>query len=222
MESMRSNLSRMEMIGRESLDSGVSFEILETAERHREQLSACQRQFRMANVKVKGEYLFHLNESSGVITNIHTHSDLLKLSWADQIIPDWLWQWVTRIQVHVVSEVLRKLTTIRSIWTRDNLNSIWFTENYIWKDLVHAVTLTVEVHGQTLFISKCTEIHGERKPVQVSHGLHHLLLSGGVWVRVVCLQQISIFLLINEILTGSDQVGKPPMLVDGEPTGPGK
>jgi len=51
MESMRSNLSRMEMIGRESLDSGVSFEILETAERHREQLSACQRQFRMANVK---------------------------------------------------------------------------------------------------------------------------------------------------------------------------
>ena len=80
MESMRSNLSRMEMIGRESLDSGVSFEILETAERHREQLSACQRQFRMANVKVRGEYLFHLNESSGVITNIHTHSDLLKVS----------------------------------------------------------------------------------------------------------------------------------------------
>ena len=80
MESMRSNLSRMEMIGRESLDSGVSFEILETAERHREQLSACQRQFRMANVKVRGVYLFHLNESSGVITDIHSHSDLLKLS----------------------------------------------------------------------------------------------------------------------------------------------
>ena len=52
METMRLTLSRLEMVGRESMEAGVSFEILETVERHRDQLTACQRQFRMANVKV--------------------------------------------------------------------------------------------------------------------------------------------------------------------------
>ena len=52
MESMRLTLGRLELVGRESVEAGVSFEILETVERHRDQLTACQRQFRMANVKV--------------------------------------------------------------------------------------------------------------------------------------------------------------------------
>ena len=52
METMRLTLGRLERVGRESMEAGVSFEILETVERHRDQLTACQRQFRMANVKV--------------------------------------------------------------------------------------------------------------------------------------------------------------------------
>ena len=50
---MRGNLSRLEVMARESLDLATSELVMTTAERHREQLTACQRQFRLANVKVK-------------------------------------------------------------------------------------------------------------------------------------------------------------------------
>ena len=51
---MRGSLSDLEMMARESLDPATSDLILDTVERHREQLTACQRQFRLANVKVSG------------------------------------------------------------------------------------------------------------------------------------------------------------------------
>ena len=53
LEVMRGNLSRLEVMARESLDLATSELVMTTAERHREQLTACQRQFRLANVKVK-------------------------------------------------------------------------------------------------------------------------------------------------------------------------
>ena len=49
---MRGNLSRLEVMARESLDLATSELVMTTVERHREQLTACQRQFRLANVKV--------------------------------------------------------------------------------------------------------------------------------------------------------------------------
>ena len=49
---MRANLARLEVTARESLDIAASELVLITVERHREQLTACQRQFRLANVKV--------------------------------------------------------------------------------------------------------------------------------------------------------------------------
>merc|ERR1719412_2805988 len=48
---MRGNLGRLEVLARETLDMEESQAILEIVEKHREQLSACQRQFRLANVK---------------------------------------------------------------------------------------------------------------------------------------------------------------------------
>ena len=51
MEMMRSNINKLEMVARETLDLGTSHQIRDTVERHREQLTACQRQFRLANVK---------------------------------------------------------------------------------------------------------------------------------------------------------------------------
>ena len=54
---MRGNLSRLEVMARESLDPAASELVLTTAERHREQLTACQRQFRLANVKVKCNFI---------------------------------------------------------------------------------------------------------------------------------------------------------------------
>jgi len=51
MEVMRSNIRKMELAARETLDAGVSNQLHENLERHREQLTACQRQFRLANVK---------------------------------------------------------------------------------------------------------------------------------------------------------------------------
>ena len=50
---MRGNLSRLEGMARESLDPATADLVLDTADRHREQLTACQRQFRLANVKVR-------------------------------------------------------------------------------------------------------------------------------------------------------------------------
>lgn len=52
MEVMRGNLGRLEVLARETLDLATSHRLLDTVERHREQLTACQRQFRLANVKV--------------------------------------------------------------------------------------------------------------------------------------------------------------------------
>ena len=49
---MRANISQLETVGRETLDLEESRAILDMVERHREQLTACQRQFRLANVKV--------------------------------------------------------------------------------------------------------------------------------------------------------------------------
>jgi len=51
LEGMRGNLSRLEVMARESLDLATSELVMTTVERHREQLTACQRQFRLANVK---------------------------------------------------------------------------------------------------------------------------------------------------------------------------
>jgi len=51
MEVMRGNLGRLEVLARETLDLATSHRLLDTVERHREQLTACQRQFRLANVK---------------------------------------------------------------------------------------------------------------------------------------------------------------------------
>ena len=56
LEGMRANLARLEVTARESLDPAASELVLVTVERHREQLTACQRQFRLANVKVKFYY----------------------------------------------------------------------------------------------------------------------------------------------------------------------
>ena len=53
MEVMRGNLGRLEVLARETLDLATSHRLLDTVERHREQLTACQRQFRLANVKVQ-------------------------------------------------------------------------------------------------------------------------------------------------------------------------
>ena len=53
MEVMRGNLGRLEVLARETLDLAASHRLLDTVERHREQLTACQRQFRLANVKVE-------------------------------------------------------------------------------------------------------------------------------------------------------------------------
>ena len=53
MEVMRGNLGRLEVLARETLDLAASHRLLDTVERHREQLTACQRQFRLANVKVQ-------------------------------------------------------------------------------------------------------------------------------------------------------------------------
>ena len=52
METMRGNISKLDTLGRETLDLEESQAILGIVEKHREQLSACQRQFRLANVKV--------------------------------------------------------------------------------------------------------------------------------------------------------------------------
>merc|ERR1719450_1083014 len=48
---MRSNISKLETVGRETMDLEESQGILETVEKHKEQLTSCQRQFRLANVK---------------------------------------------------------------------------------------------------------------------------------------------------------------------------
>merc|ERR1719445_1694562 len=48
---MRGNISKLETVGRETLDLEESRAILDMVEKHREQLTACQRQFRLANVK---------------------------------------------------------------------------------------------------------------------------------------------------------------------------
>ena len=53
LETMRGNISALDTVGRETLDLEESQAILEIVEKHREQLSACQRQFRLANVKVR-------------------------------------------------------------------------------------------------------------------------------------------------------------------------
>merc|ERR1719410_2094241 len=48
---MRGNISKLDTLGRETLDLEESQAILQIVEKHREQLTACQRQFRLANVK---------------------------------------------------------------------------------------------------------------------------------------------------------------------------
>jgi len=48
---MRANISQLETVGLETLDLEESRAILDMVEKHREQLTACQRQFRLANVK---------------------------------------------------------------------------------------------------------------------------------------------------------------------------
>ena len=45
-------ITQLETVGRETLDLEESRAILDMVEKHREQLTACQRQFRLANVKV--------------------------------------------------------------------------------------------------------------------------------------------------------------------------
>ena len=55
---MRGNISKLDTLGRETLDLEESQAILGIVEKHREQLSSCQRQFRLANVKVT---LFFIN-----------------------------------------------------------------------------------------------------------------------------------------------------------------
>ena len=51
METMRSNISDLELKGIETLDLDEKQLILSQVENHREQLASCQRQFRQANVK---------------------------------------------------------------------------------------------------------------------------------------------------------------------------
>jgi len=51
LEIMRGNINKLETVGRETMDLEESHGILEIVERHKEQLTACQRQFRLANVK---------------------------------------------------------------------------------------------------------------------------------------------------------------------------
>ena len=72
METMRTNISKLEMVAKESLDLAISHQIRDTVERHREQLTACQRQFRLANVKAmtaletqSSRELFKNNSSEG-------------------------------------------------------------------------------------------------------------------------------------------------------------
>ena len=52
METMRNNLAKLEMLGRETMDLVTGDMICDKVTRHRDQLTACQRQFRLANVKV--------------------------------------------------------------------------------------------------------------------------------------------------------------------------
>ena len=59
---MRGNISKLDTVGRETLDLEESQAILEIVEKHREQLSACQRQFRLANVKVTLSLYFYMLE----------------------------------------------------------------------------------------------------------------------------------------------------------------
>ena len=110
---MRGNISKLDTLGRETLDLEESRAILEIVEKHREQLSACQRQFRLANVKVTllTKQLWSCQcYVCRLLPDVDPHLQVLKLSGAEVSLPARWSHGGTRAKAEIFRESLRELT----------------------------------------------------------------------------------------------------------------
>jgi len=117
LEIMRSNISKLETVGRDTLDLEESQAILEIVEKHREQLTACQRQFRLANVKAmtaletkSSRDLFESN-SEGGSNNVRNRRD------KEQMVTDYsnVTNSLTAISRQLADTVERSKQTVTSL-----------------------------------------------------------------------------------------------------------
>ena len=152
LEIMRGNISKLETVGRETLDLEESHGILEIVERHKEQLTACQRQFRLANVKVS---LFQENFRL-LGPDIDPDLQVLELSGAEVPGPGRGGQWRSGPQVQKLSEVPRELAGLAG------------------HGLVDVVPVVVGVEDSLL--REGTEEDGQGELVEVSDRLLGLLV----------------------------------------------